>query len=357
MVLHLFSSIKVISMDSEKFLKLLTLLVCLIKIGTVQSQDVKFSQYFTSPLTVNPALCGLYNGQYRLMGNYRNQWQEIMYPYTSATFSAESQIPVKISEDDILAVGINGLTDRSNNGGLRNSTISGTISFHKALDMEGISRIGVGLQAAYVSKVVDYSKMTFEPQFTPIGYDISLPTNELSNGFTINYLDYSAGIVYSYLSGDFNIYGGASVSHISRPNENYSGFTTKLPLRYTIHGGASVAVGQLNTIYLSLMHMRTSLSNQTTMGMVYGINFNGLEDNQSNEFLFGTWLRLNDAVVPYLGLKYGKVNAGLSYDITTSKVTIGNKGLGGIELSMQILLERDPDRSTIKKLKCKSLIY
>jgi len=327
------------------------------KSGTVQSQDVKFSQYFTSPLTVNPALCGLYNGQYRLMGNYRNQWQEIMYPYTSATFSAESQIHAKISEDDILAVGINGLTDRSNNGGLRNSSISGTISFHKALDMEGISRLGVGLQAAYVSKVVDYSKMTFEPQFTPIGYDISLPTNELSNGFTINYLDYSAGIVYSYLSGDFNIYGGASVSHISRPNENYSGFTSKLPIRYTIHGGASVAVGQLNTLYVSLMHMRTSLSNQTTVGMVYGINFNGLEDNQSNEFLFGTWLRLNDAVVPYLGLKFGKVNAGLSYDITTSKVTIGNNGMGGIELSMQVLLERDPDRETIRKLKCKFTMF
>jgi type IX secretion system PorP/SprF family membrane protein len=321
------------------------------------SQDVKFSQYFSSPLTVNPALCGVFNGKYRIMGNYRNQWQEIMYPYSTGTVSAEMQLEGQKFENDILAIGLHAITDKSNNGGLRNSSFAGTISFHKALDQQNYSRLGVGLQAAYTSKVVDFSKMTFETQFTPTGFDGSLPTNELTNGFTLNYLDYSAGLMYSYLSGDVNFYGGAAISHLSRPRETYGSLSARIPMRYTFHAGVSLVINNLNTIYGSLMHLRTSQSNQTTVGLVYGFNLNGLEDNEANEFLVGSWLRLNDAVVPYVGLKLGNIHGGLSYDFTTSNVTVANKGMGGFELSMQVILDKNSNKETIRKMKCKFIMY
>ena len=320
-------------------------------------QDVKFSQYFASPLTVNPSLCGIYSGKFRVMGNYRNQWQEILYPYKTGTFSAESRLEISNLPDDILAIGFHALTDKSNNGGLRNNTFGGNISFHKSLDMEGISRIGIGLQAAYVSKIVDYSKMIFETQFSPIGYDISLPTNEFSNGFSMNYLDCTAGILYSYLSGDLNFYGGMSVAHITRPPETYGAFSTRLPLRLTFHLGSSFTVNNINTIYGSVMHFRTPQSTQTTMGLVYGINLNGLVDDEMNELQIGSWLRLNDAIVPYIGLKIGNVQGSLSYDITTSNVTKANKGMGGIEMSFQVLLDANKERSRLNKLKCKFMMY
>ena len=326
-------------------------------INNCSSQDVKFSQYYSSPLTVNPALCGVFSGKYRIMGNYRNQWQEIMYPYSTGTVSAEIQFEGEKLENDILAIGFHAITDKSNNGGLRNSSFAGTISFHKSLDEQGLSRIGIGLQAAYISKVVDYSKMTFETQFTPSGFDISLPTNELTNGFSINYLDYSAGLMYSFLSGDFNFYGGASISHLSRPRETYGIFSEKVPMRFTFHAGTSLLIGNNNTIYGSIMHLRTSQSNQTTVGLVYGYNLNGLEDNEANELLLGSWLRINDAVVPYIGLKIGNVHGGLSYDLTTSSVTVANKGMGGFELSMQVLLDKNSDKQTLRKMKCKFVMY
>ena len=160
--------------------KYLILLYFILSTINSHSQDVKFSQYYSSPLSVNPALCGLFNGKYRILGNYRNQWQEIMYPYSTETVSSEMQIEGEKFENDILSIGIHAITDKSNNGGLRNSSFAGTIAFHKALDEQNFSRLGIGLQAAYTSKVVDYSKMTFETQFTPSGFDISLPINELT---------------------------------------------------------------------------------------------------------------------------------------------------------------------------------
>jgi type IX secretion system PorP/SprF family membrane protein len=280
-----------------------------------------------------------------------------MYPYTTSTVSAETQIEGEKFENDILAFGIHAITDKSNNGGLRNSSFAGTIAFHKVLDEQNFSRLGIGLQVAYTSKVVDFSKMSFETQFTPTGFDVSLPTNELTNGFALNYLDYSAGLMYSYLSGDINFYGGGAISHLSRPRETYGSISERIPMRYTLNAGASVLLRNNNTLYGSLMHLRTSQSNQTTVGVIYGFNLNGLEDNEANEFLLGSWLRLNDAVVPYIGLKIGNVHGGISYDFTTSNVTVANKGMGGFELTMQVLLDKNSNKETIRKMKCKFIMY
>ena len=349
---------KIYDIINARIVNFLFFFIIVVFSAEICAQDVKFSQYYSSPLSVNPALCGVFSGKFRIMGNYRNQWQEIMYPYTTGTVSTEMQLQGEEIGDDISGIGFHSITDKSNNGGLRNSSIAGTVSYHKAIDAEGFSRIGIGLQAAYASKIIDYSKLTFETQFTPNGYDISLPTNEMSSGFSMNYLDYSGGILYSYLSGDANFYVGAAVSHLSRPRETYGSFSARLPLRYTIHAGASLVVGDMNALYGSVMQLRTAQSNQTTGGLVYGFNLNGMEDNDANEFLIGSWIRLRDAVVPYLGLKIGNVHAGLSYDITTSsKLTVANRGMGGLELSMQVILDRNPNKAILKKTKCKFVLY
>ena len=41
---------------------------------TALAQDPHFTQYFTSPLTLNPALTGLVQGDLRFAANYRQQW-------------------------------------------------------------------------------------------------------------------------------------------------------------------------------------------------------------------------------------------------------------------------------------------
>ena len=38
------------------------------------AQDPHFSQFFSSPLTLNPAFTGKFDGAVRFIGDYRNQW-------------------------------------------------------------------------------------------------------------------------------------------------------------------------------------------------------------------------------------------------------------------------------------------
>src|SRR5688572_8283353 len=96
----------------KKILSTLLVTVCL---GFVSAaQDPNFSQFFASPLTLNPALTGKFDGVYRIAGNYRNQWPSINNAYTTATVSADfSILKNRISELDQFGIGLMGFTDRA----------------------------------------------------------------------------------------------------------------------------------------------------------------------------------------------------------------------------------------------------
>ena len=71
---------------------LLFLTVCVSLASVVTAQDPNFSQFFASPLTLNPALTGKFDGDFRFAANYRNQWPSINNAYTTGTASFDMGI-------------------------------------------------------------------------------------------------------------------------------------------------------------------------------------------------------------------------------------------------------------------------
>ena len=45
--------------------------------GAALAQDPSFSQFFSSPLNINPGLTANINSKWRMVSNFRNQWIEI----------------------------------------------------------------------------------------------------------------------------------------------------------------------------------------------------------------------------------------------------------------------------------------
>src|SRR5205085_9109880 len=66
-------------------LLLLTVTAC---VNIASAQDPHFSQFYYSPLTVNPAMTGSIEGTWRVGINYRNQWGSISAPSVYSTPSA-----------------------------------------------------------------------------------------------------------------------------------------------------------------------------------------------------------------------------------------------------------------------------
>ena len=79
------------------------------------------------------------------------------------------------------------------------------------------------------------------------------------------------------------------------------------------------------------------------------LNVNNSEDDPTNVYL-GAWYRMNDAVIPYVGLEYGEFHIGVSYDVNVSSLKPASNSRGGVELSL-IFIRKYTDPN-MKKLNC-----
>ena len=66
--------------------KIVLLLLIGFSLLKTTAQDPNFSQFYSSPLTLNPALTGKFNGVLRATGTYRNQWPEISHDVANRLF-------------------------------------------------------------------------------------------------------------------------------------------------------------------------------------------------------------------------------------------------------------------------------
>ena len=63
---------------------------------SVKAQDIHFSQFYLSPLNLNPAMTGAMDCNIRLVANYRNQWGSVLgaNAYNTYSVSYDQKVPV-----------------------------------------------------------------------------------------------------------------------------------------------------------------------------------------------------------------------------------------------------------------------
>lgn len=298
------------------------------------AQDPHFSQFFASPLTLNPAFTGKFDGQVRLAANHRDQWPSIPKAYVTTSASVDFGIlKTKIPDGDVFGIGISGLSDQSADAALKLNYGSLALSYHKALDEDGFNTIGAGFQATYSSAILDFTKLTFEDQLTQNGFT-GTTAETLSNGSNQNYVDVNAGVLYSGSSnGTNNYYLGASVYHINRPNLSFIDKVWNLSPRLTIHGGGSFPLTDILTINTSAIHQIQNKASETLVGAAVSANLNNDTENPSSIYV-GSWIRFKDAIIPYVGIEVGGLRIGASYDINTSSLKAATLSRGGSEFSL-----------------------
>ena len=151
----------------------------------LSAQDPHFSQFFSSPLTLNPAFTGKFFGAYRISGNYRNQWPTFNNAFTTTTASIDFQIlKNRIIAADTWGVGVMGYSDNSANGAIKFNYASFSTAYHKGLDEDGLHQIGAGFQVTYANTIVNTNLLTFEDQLTTGGF--TGVTSEVFSSSTLN---------------------------------------------------------------------------------------------------------------------------------------------------------------------------
>ena len=146
--------------------------------------------------------------------------------------------------------------------------------------------------------------------------------------------DVNAGIMF--FDGDpnknINVFLGASAAHLTRPMDRFSGTNSRVPVRFTGHGGARIRASELLDIVPNALFMYQGNTNEVSLGAYAQLNV-----NPSANILFGGNYRIKDAAIAFVGLQLKNMVFGLSYDVNTSSFNRASNSNGGLELSISLI--------------------
>lgn len=302
------------------------------------AQDPFVSQYFSSPMHLNPAMIAKGVGDWRLAATYRTQWQGTgSEPYTTAMLSIEKNLRAGSNRNDFLGAGLTVMSDASNAGLLKRHVVSAGFSYNNAIDAEGKQYFGGGLSINYSRRMLDVSKFVFQSQFGSGGYQPSISANDNVPVPNSSYIDVTAGLQYSVKGEHSGFYAGATYFHANRPKEGaYNNNEYTIDPRLNLQMGYQQLLGNSGELHLSTLYDHQGEMSRFTAGLLYKLPVEGSQLNVKT-MNFGVWDRFGDAVYPYIGIEAAGWLLGLSYDVPTSKVSNSFSSLQSFEISFTCL--------------------
>ncbi|MEY5000706.1 MAG: hypothetical protein RLZZ211_742 [Bacteroidota bacterium] len=305
--------------------------------GQLLAQDPTFTQFYSNPVYLNPALAGS-SGCPRVALNYRNEWPQLTGNYVTYAASYDSYFK-NISG----GVGLVALHDQQGQGTIQTSMIGA--SYSNYLKVNRKFRLMFGAQAAYYQKYLDWSQLTFGDMIDPrrgfIYQTGDVPRGDGHRGF----FDVSAGIV----GFSKNFYFGAAFHHLNRPDESMILGQSRLPVKITGHLGANIKLGQRGR-YSSSTFLSPNIIYQYQNGFQQ-LNVGAYLKYES--FTIGAWYRNKDAFILTLGINTDKYRIGYSYDLTVSPLGNGISG-GSHEVSLGINLKCKKPARDFRRISCPS---
>ena len=313
------------------------MIVCLSLSFSLRAQDIHFSQYYATPMTANPANTGMFNGTYRAGANYRNQWASVTVPYKTFAAYADLSMMHRPFNKYFFGTGLSMVNDVAGDGNLSVTKLSGNGAFHIALDDARSYFLSVGLQASYIQKKIDWSKLYFHSQWRNVDFDRNWLNGETGYTPNFSYFDFQLGAMYSFTaSNKLGGFASASLSHAARPKDSFYQDDYKLGGRPQLSAGANVDITDAFTLYPSFYYQNQKNASELLVGNMVTYKTKP-EDDESNKIYFGTYLRLKDAWYPVVGYEFSNIRVLLNYDINFSELLPASSGRGALELSIQYI--------------------
>jgi type IX secretion system PorP/SprF family membrane protein len=320
----------------------------------VNAQDIHFSQFFEAPLLRNPSLAGIYEGDIRVQGVYRDQWNSVTNAYRTGSLNGEYKMPVGRGNDFITA-GLQLLYDKAGTVGLTSTHLLPAINYHKSLSNEKTMYLSLGFMAGMVQKRIDYSKMTTDNQYNGGSFDPTAPTGEYFPNGNLNYFDGSIGASFNTSFGREQIntmFVGLAYHHINRPkNSFYRDAKVELNPKYVFSAGVRIHIDDYTYFTLQADQSLQGPFSETIGGALYSVKL-GDPDVPDYTLHFGGFLRWKDALIPVIKIDMRPVSVALSYDVNVSQLKTASQSRGGVELSVTYIGFLDRYNSTRDKVLC-----
>jgi type IX secretion system PorP/SprF family membrane protein len=269
---------------------------------------------------------------------------------------------IELSNGDIVGGGLQLMTDRAGDLDFKTNFVGLNFSYLKAID-KGKNFISFGLQNAFVTNSVDYSKI--------IAFDDE-PAIQNGANDQLSYWDISAGIGWFHnFNNDYAFNVGVSLNHINKPyisffSDEYNDDDVYLFRKLVIHGTGDLKLSKKSVLKPSFLYANQGPHKETTVGTFW--KYRASKDRRQRKptsIYFGAWLRSNisknnfstDAIIAAVRLDIQNTFMTFTFDVTVSslnKVTYGN---GGPEFSIVQVIDFKNKKRKPAKVECPAFLY
>lgn len=319
---------------------------------TIYAQDIHFSQYFMSPLNINPAETGNYESEYRVFLNYRNQWASITVPYITYSISIEKKL-FKFSENLNTNLGLLTYNDKAGDGNF--STFQIGPSLNVALK-KNLYTFSFGFIPFFNQNSINFSNLYFDNQYNGLYFDPSIDHQEYFLKSKIKFFNINFGMFFlkSFNSEKISFLKvGLAIFNLNKPQKSFFN-NEKILLDRRTNFYIETKLFFTNSIRFFPFFL---LSNQKVLNEIYvgGLFEINTHSTYLENFIIGLSSRLNDAIIIYSGLEFAYLTIIFSYDINVSPLVQASNMKGGFEIGIRYFLYKNEKPIYIKKHICPEL--
>lgn len=341
-----------------KLVKPLLLLFCCSFLGSLSAQDLHYTLFNMSPLSLNPANTGAFFGSVRVGGIYRGQWWAVNSErgYNTPGGYVDAPIIRGFRDQDWVGVGATLIQDRSGSLNFITNQNMLSVAYHLGLGKKGNSVLTLGLQGGSINRSLNSRNVRLGSQFENGGFtgDIDDPVfqgggtgpmdpNQMrgeQNDIETNYLDLRAGLLFKSKFDEFdNVEVGLAFGRINRPEYLFESQGTgnddlsRRGMLITAHARYEWALNKKWSAAPTAMFQTVSGAREINLQGWMGYDLKDFKPDQETKLHFGLGYRVGDAAKVLAGLDYGPLRVAAAFDVNVSEYNVATDYQGAFEIA------------------------
>jgi len=233
-----------------------------------------------------------------------------------------------------LSATVAGAFDKSNRGIFKNNTGMLGLSYSQRLNDNNMF-IALGFQGTSTRSILNTSSALFPDQFDRYGPIPSGTRDRYGMGRSYNWASLNAGLSVYQTTESTDWYLGASMRHINRPfTDEFKTKQYRLAPTYGMQAGLTVKNEMDQMSVYAIANWKAQAYEYLIGAKLLKQLNDGDEKSQGTAIGVGIGLRIRDAIIPNLQLRFGKTTLGFHYDVNISGLKAAGYTRNGFELSL-----------------------
>ncbi len=295
--------------------KSLLYVLFLLLAGSLSGQDIHYSQFYNSPLNVNPAKTGIFNGDKRLNLSYRSQWRSVPVPWTTFSGSFDRKFYPKYGKQHFWSAGV--LFNYDSQGDIADINLTNfnvTGSWTKILNENNLFTIGGIL--GYATRGFDFNSLTFDNQWNGQEFDSNLSAEENFDTERTSFIENGLGLNYRWQkTSRTKLDLGVGGYHLIRPGISFrDDDDVKLSRRISFTGVGSFELSRKLDIQVNGLYQFQEDSNELILSALGKLYINQQRGKELVLHLGIGW-RSGKSLFPIVALQHRQMYVSLNYDV------------------------------------------